>query len=78
MMAAAAWCCYIGLAAILGGILSFCTGYTEEIPKWNGWSYLIFSMKEGAMLGIVLTCPAALIVFFISYFSTRSETHTRP
>jgi hypothetical protein len=59
------WLCFIVAAAILGGLSSFYTGRAEELPKWNGWAYLIFSVKEGAMFGALVTWPLALVVFVV-------------
>jgi len=70
------WCCFIVLASALGGFLSFYTGKAEELPKWNGWSYLIFSAKEGAMFGAILTWPLAIIALVFSFFSSGSENAT--
>jgi hypothetical protein len=59
------WVCCIAAAAITGGLASFWTGRTEELPKWNGWSYLVFCGKEGAILGAILTWPLALFVLVV-------------
>ena len=77
IVSAAVWCCCIGLAAMFGGILSFFTGKADELPKWNGWSYLAFSLKEGAMFGVILAWPFAMIAFVVSYLWTRSKGDTR-
>ena len=72
-MAFALWCCLVGLAAILGARLSYYTGRAHEIPKWNGWSYLIFSVKEFALIGAILALPFAMITFAISYLVSRPK-----
>ena len=73
IVASAVWCCFIGLAAMFGGILSLFTGKADELPTWNGWSYLAFSVKEGTMFGVILTWPFALIAFVLSYIASRSK-----
>ena len=64
------WVFFILLASAFGGLSSFYTGKAGEIPKWNGLSYFLFSAKEGAMMGAILTCPCAAIAFVVSYFAS--------
>ena len=40
-------------------------GKAEELPKWNGWSYLFFCAKEFAMMGAILTLPIAVIIALV-------------
>jgi len=42
--------------------LSLYTGAANEVPKWNGWAYFFFSMKEFAIMGAVLAVPFAIVV----------------
>jgi len=65
------WCCLIFLASALGALLSFYTGKAAELPKWNGWSYLVFSAKEFAMMGAILSSPFAVIAFVVSLLASR-------
>ena len=69
------WFFLIALASIFGGFMSFFTGKAEELPKWNGWSYLFFSAKAGAMMGAILTLPIALITFVVSCLATCRGAH---
>ena len=59
------WLGLIAASAVFGSVMSLFTGESSELPKWNGWSYLAFCAKEGAMFGAVLTWPIALIVFLV-------------
>ncbi len=65
------WCCFIFLASALGAFLSFYTGKAAELPNWNGWSYLMFSAKEGAMFGAILSWPLAIIALILSLLASR-------
>lgn len=58
-------------AAGFGGLMSLGAEEVSELPKWNGWSYFTFSVKEGAMFGVVLTWPIALIVFLVAMVRSR-------
>jgi hypothetical protein len=62
-VAAAVWLSLTALATVIGGCGSLYTGKAADIPQWNGWSYLLFCAREGAMLGGVLALPVALAVF---------------
>ena len=55
------WLGLIAAAAAFGAFTSLYAGDASELPKWNGWGYLTFSAKEGAMFGFVLSWPIALI-----------------
>jgi len=43
----------IMIGAILGALLSFYTGHTSELPKYNGLEYLIFCAKIGALGALI-------------------------
>ena len=72
-LAVLVWCFFIALATAFGGVMSFGTGKAEELPKWNGWFYLCFCAKEGAIFGTILTWPLALIAFVVSWLAWRPE-----
>jgi hypothetical protein len=61
-----AWVGLVLAGAVVGRLLSFGTGTASELPKWNGWSYLAFSAREGARAAEVLTWFVALVVFVVS------------
>ena len=65
------WIGLICVGAIVGAYSSFLTGKSTEIPKWNGWSYLWFCMKDFAILTALVTFPIAAFVFLISMFLHR-------
>ncbi len=60
--------------AILGGFLSIQTTAAGEMPKWNGWSYFFFSVKEIAMVGAMLALPLSLIILVVTYFNSSDGT----
>lgn len=71
VFATIAWLGLIAAATALGGFSSLFTGKVTELPKWNGWSYLVFCAREGAMLGTVLALPLALITFLFAWGGSR-------
>jgi hypothetical protein len=73
LIAIVVWMGLIGAAAAFGGFMSLYTGKASELPKWNGWSYLIFCAEQGAMFGAVLTWPIALVVFFVARVGSRQR-----
>jgi hypothetical protein len=64
------WLTLIALASLFGGVLSLYTGHVSEIPKWNGWSYFFFSVREIGLLGAILTLLIGVIVFFLNWASS--------
>ena len=68
-----AWLGFIVAGAVFGAFLSLGTGTRSELPKWNGWSYLVFVVKEGAMAGVELTWPIALLVFIVALVKRQSK-----
>jgi hypothetical protein len=73
-----AWLGLILLGAAFGGLLSFGTGATTELPKWNGWSYFAFSAREGASFAAIVTWPVGLIVVVVSLQWRRVARSTGP
>jgi len=72
VIATAVWASLIAAAWAFGGLMSFYTGITSELPKWNGWSYFFFCAKEGAMMCAVLfSLPFAAIVLLIACLKLR-------
>jgi hypothetical protein len=65
-LAVAVWLAFILLASLCGALMSFYTGKAADLPKWNGWSYLLFSAEEFAMFAAMLTWPISLVVFAVS------------
>ena len=59
------WGLFITCATVFGATTSFYTGKAEELPKWNGWSYLFFSAREFAVMGVILTWPIAMTIGLI-------------
>ena len=56
------WVLIMVFFAALLGILSFYTGKSSELPKWNGWDYLFFCIGEGLLIGIPIASVVALLV----------------
>ena len=54
--------------------MSFYTGKAEELPKWNGWPYLVFSVKEFAVMGVIVTWPLAVIIAFVILVASNRAT----
>lgn len=73
VVAVLVWCCFVALGAIMGGVLSCYTGKAEEISKWNGWSYFMFSVKEFSKFGAVLSFPFVMLAFAISWFTSGAN-----
>lgn len=71
------WSSLIVLASILGAVASCYTGKASELPKWNGWQYLLFSAKEFAKFGAVLSGPVAVAAFGFAALR-RSELPVPP
>jgi ABC-type Fe3+-siderophore transport system permease subunit len=65
------WLILIAIAAMFGGLTSFITGKSADLPQWNGWSYLFFSVKEGALFAILLTWPLPLFLFLVFWFGSN-------
>lgn len=65
------WLGLILIAGIIGGFLSLWTGRGQDLPKWNGWPYLAFSIGEGIKFGALLASPIALFVLAILWFTTK-------
>lgn len=63
--------------AVLGAYLSFYTGKQSELPKWNGWNYLWFSIREFAMISAVISIPFACIVFLAGFAAMIYASSTR-
>jgi hypothetical protein len=60
-------------ASALGGILSLYTGDASELPQWNGWTYFLFGVAEGALFGAMFTWLIALLVFVIAWACFRDH-----
>ena len=73
IIAVIVWLVLIAAASILGGYSSLYTGIASELPKWNGWSYLLFCAREFAILGAVLTLPVAVLVFIGAWMASRRQ-----
>jgi hypothetical protein len=71
IMAATTWFIQVGLAVLLGAIASLYTGRAEELPNWNGWSYMFFSARDFAMVGMVVALPMTLIVLCLTWLGFK-------
>jgi hypothetical protein len=67
LISAIIWIGCIVAASALGAHLSFYTGERSELPKWNGWDYLLFSVNESAIMGGLLGIPIAILAFCIAW-----------
>lgn len=47
------------------GILSFYTGYADELPQIPSLEYFLFSVKEGAMIGALVASLLMAIPAFV-------------
>ncbi len=61
------WLGCIFASGLLGGWLSFFTGRQSEIPKWNGWNYFWFSVREFITMGALIGVPVAMTAFVIAW-----------
>jgi hypothetical protein len=68
-IAISVWLSLTAAATALGGFASLYTGKASDLPQWNGWSYLLFCAREGAMVGGTLALPIALVVFLFLWFA---------
>lgn len=68
------WLGCIGAGAVLGAHLSFYSGERSQLPKWNGWDYLLFSAKESAILCGIFGIPIAVIAFCMAWFVASSQS----
>jgi hypothetical protein len=71
------WIGCIGAASVLGAWLSFYTGERSELPKWNGWEYLWFSVNEFAVMGSIFGIPIAILAFCIAWLVVNGKSRPR-
>jgi hypothetical protein len=50
---------------MFGAVMSLFTGKADDLPQWNGVSYMVFCAKEGFLFGAIVAFPVALICCFI-------------
>jgi len=62
----------LAIATMVGAFMSFLTGRADELPQWNGLTYLIFCAKEGAMFGTMCAVPIAVLTFVVVWLAGNS------
>jgi hypothetical protein len=60
---------------VFGASMSLFTGRAEELPKWNGFDYMLFCAREGAMLGTVAALPLAATAFMFAWIALSVGPH---
>jgi hypothetical protein len=73
MYAAITWFVIAAVATVIGALLSFGTGDSNELPQWNGMEYLVFMSLGGALAGALVGMPFALIVLIASLLTAHSD-----
>lgn len=61
------------LAAFGGALSSFFTGKARDLPQWNGWSYLIFCVKEFAFFGAMMAFPIFILTLVVLTITLRNR-----
>lgn len=71
VIGAAVWIALLIVGAAFGALASFYTGSASELPRWNGWRYVVFCVKEGVTFTAILTWPIPLVAFLILWARQR-------